>query len=70
LKSLLGNHFLELWRPRGISEVLPITISIEILVWKLVSGALEAQRLDTHWGISSGRTLCCGKYAVYSREVF
>jgi hypothetical protein len=26
--------------------------------------------IDTPWGISSGRTLCCGKYAVYSREVF
>ena len=27
-------------------------------------------QIDTPWGISSGRTLCCGTYAVCSREVF
>ncbi len=27
-------------------------------------------QIDTPWGISSGRTLRCGTYAVFSREVF
>ena len=27
-------------------------------------------RIDTPWGISSWRTLCCGTYAAFPRDVF